>query len=81
MRFTQVMDSGLTREFTGRFLTIKHPDRFAGGIAAADYDGDGDVDLYVVGGHNRPNHLYRNQGDGTFVEVAGKRRPGRHPLG
>ena len=28
------------------------------------------MDLYVVGGRTQPNHLYQNQGDGTFVEVA-----------
>jgi enediyne biosynthesis protein E4 len=40
------------------------------GVAAADYDGDGFVDLYVTayGG----NTLYRNQGDGTFADVTGK---------
>lgn len=37
------------------------------GAAAADYDGDGRVDLYVTayGG----NILYRNRGDGTFEDV------------
>ena len=40
------------------------------GLAAADYDGDGDVDLYVVGGERQPSSLYQNQGDGTFVDVA-----------
>jgi len=37
------------------------------GAAAADYDNDGDPDLYVT--YWGPNLLYRNQGDGTFVEV------------
>ncbi|MBN1660535.1 MAG: VCBS repeat-containing protein [Anaerolineae bacterium] len=38
------------------------------GAAWADYDQDGDLDLYVAR-HNQPNLLYRNQGDGTFAEV------------
>ncbi|MYC75703.1 T9SS type A sorting domain-containing protein [Candidatus Poribacteria bacterium] len=41
---------------------------------AGDFDNDMDVDLYVVRSSsisNFPNYLYENQGDGTFVEVAG----------
>jgi len=37
------------------------------GAAAADYDNDGDVDLFVGG--VRRNTLYRNNGDGTFTDV------------
>lgn len=41
-----------------------------------DFDGDGWLDLYVanyqgmVPGANQPNTLYRNNGDGTFTEMA-----------
>ena len=35
--------------------------------SAADYDGDGDLDLYVV--NYGPNVLYRNNSDGTFTDV------------
>ncbi len=35
--------------------------------AVADYDNDGDVDLFVGG--VRRNTLYRNEGDGTFTDV------------
>jgi enediyne biosynthesis protein E4 len=37
------------------------------GVAAADYDNDGQVDLFVTG--VRGNTLYRNRGDGTFEDV------------
>jgi hypothetical protein len=35
--------------------------------SAADYDGDGDLDLYLS--NYGPNELYRNNGDGTFTDV------------
>lgn len=43
--------------------------RLTKGCSWGDYDGDGDPDLYVsnLGG---PNRLYRNQGDGSFIDVA-----------
>ncbi len=41
---------------------------FSTGCAAADYDNDGDVDLYVL--NYGTNVLYRNNGDGTFSDVS-----------
>lgn len=55
-----------------------------GGVSIFDYDGDGDMDLYLLNGtylegisdpagrvhRNSPNQLYRNKGDGSFTEVA-----------
>jgi hypothetical protein len=38
------------------------------GAAAADYDNDGDVDLFVAG--VRRNLLYQNKGEGSFQQVA-----------
>jgi enediyne biosynthesis protein E4 len=43
---------------------------FGMGAAAADYDNDGWVDLYVTG-VNR-NQLFHNNGDGTFTDVTEK---------
>ncbi len=40
------------------------------GCVAADYDNDGDVDLYVT--NYGKNVLYRNNGDGTFKDVTGE---------
>lgn len=39
------------------------------GAAVGDYDGDGDLDLYVPRALGRPNTLYRNDGGGTFADV------------
>lgn len=41
--------------------------KYATGVAVADYDNDGDMDLYVC--CFGPNVLYRNNGDGTFTDV------------
>ena len=40
-----------------------------GGTAVADYDNDGHQDIYVTNSAG-PNALYRNNGDGTFSDVA-----------
>ncbi|MFQ5463123.1 MAG: FG-GAP-like repeat-containing protein [Phycisphaerae bacterium] len=42
-------------------------DRYCKGVAAGDYDNDGDVDLYVS--NNGPNRLYRNEGNLVFTDV------------
>ena len=39
------------------------------GVAFCDYDRDGDTDIYVANDTVR-NFLYRNNGDGTFTDVA-----------
>jgi hypothetical protein len=44
-------------------------DGFAKGAAWGDYNGDGWPDLYVSNMRG-PNRLYRNNGDGTFTDIA-----------
>ncbi|MCB1019403.1 MAG: CRTAC1 family protein [Bryobacterales bacterium] len=52
----ETQSSGLAQSFYGL------------GAAAADYDNDGDVDLYVTA--YGPDRLYRNRGNCVFEEVA-----------
>jgi len=42
-------------------------DGFGLGVAAADFDNDGNLDIYV--NNYGPNVLYHNNGDGTFQQV------------
>ncbi len=56
LRFVEITeDSGL------------RSDGYGMGVAAADYDGDGWIDLYVT--NLGSNYLWRNRGDGTFEDV------------
>src|SRR3954447_14743124 len=59
MRFTDVTDAAGVQG-----------DGYAMGAAAADFDNDGDVDLFVAG--VRRNQLLRNRGDGRFEDVIGQ---------
>ena len=43
--------------------------RYALGVIAADFDNDGDTDVYVACDMT-PSLLYRNNGDGTFTDIA-----------
>ena len=57
----------------GRFANFSTPsgtaaDSYGMGCAAADYDNDGDRDLFLT--NFGPNALYQNTGDGRFVEVS-----------
>ena len=46
---------------------IGRPPASSLGAVVDDYDGDGDLDLYVAN-DQMPNFLWMNQGDGTFVD-------------
>ena len=70
-RFTEVgVDAGASHAHG--FLKAENPnlENHAGGVAAADYDRDGDIDLYLVTGDITTNRLLRNNGDGSFSDVA-----------
>lgn len=54
-------------DFTAR-AGVGDPEGFGMGAAFADYDADGDLDLYVA--NNGANRLFRNRGNGGFDEVA-----------
>ena len=47
---------------------VYNPDGKGMGLACGDYDGDGDMDIFVCNDQTE-NFLYRNDGDGTFAEV------------
>jgi len=72
-RFVDVtIAAGLTYthgyDYRGGMQDLDQYPLVAGGVAAGDYDGDGWVDLYAVGGDAGRNHLLRNRGDGTFSD-------------
>jgi len=48
-----------------------NPAHAAMSIAVCDYNDDGWQDVYVGNYHLCPNYLWENQGDGTFINVAG----------
>ena len=51
-------------------LALDRGTYWGGGVAAADFDDDGDVDLFVPNDTGVPDQLYRNLGDGRFEEIA-----------
>ena len=61
-----------TRHFNGPTADVLRMFTSGGSSAAAgDYDGDGFEDLFVTDSDNgKLNHLFHNNGDGTFTDVA-----------
>ncbi len=74
--YTQFMQDSLTTPFQVADV-VNTPMRHRGipGVSILDFDGDGDLDVYVTNGPGTANSLYSNQlvetGSMTFVDVAG----------
>ena len=63
---------GITHEFTMPTV-FTETSWIVGGAVAEDFDGDGLIDLYSLQGGTGTNHLYLNNGDGTFTNATGLR--------
>ena len=61
--FTDVTEAANIRDPGGMFLGKGL------GVVAADFNADGNPDLYVAN-DDTPNYLFYNKGDGTFAEIA-----------
>ena len=61
--FTDATDATNIRDPGGMFLGKGL------GVVAADFDADGNPDIYVAN-DDTPNYLFYNKGDGTFAEIA-----------
>ena len=86
LQFTEVTkEAGIDFLYNFGDYTYKNILESSGsGVTVFDYDGDGDMDLYMLNGTylkgisdqegevflNTPNQLYRNNGNGTFSEIA-----------
>jgi hypothetical protein len=80
--FTDVAaESGLTTPmiYGGLFQDTYIIESMGGGVAFFDYDNDGWMDIFIIGGRrleNTPpaatNRLYKNNHDGTFTDVTEK---------
>jgi hypothetical protein len=77
----EAQSRGLTFTFdNGRTDECQLPETMSGGVALLDFDGDGWLDVYAVQGGKFPpppgkvpfgDRLFRNCGDGRFVDATG----------
>ena len=61
--------NGTFTDFSNSSGILNVPAYHGLGVAFADYDNDGDQDIYVANDQDA-NFLFKNHGDGTFEEVA-----------
>jgi hypothetical protein len=72
-RYYEPVPNALFRNDNGTFTDVSSASGIGGSpgkgmaVAFADYDGDGFLDVLVTN-DTEPNFLFRNRGDGTFVE-------------
>ncbi|MCB1608230.1 MAG: VCBS repeat-containing protein, partial [Xanthomonadales bacterium] len=64
------VSAGASAQFRFEFGYVSTRDMMPAGVAAGDIDNDGDIDLIVPQGDFLPVKVLRNQGDGSFVNVA-----------
>jgi hypothetical protein len=62
--------TGISHAFSIVTPNTADPAAMGGGVAAADIDRDGDIDLYFAGGDGAPNALYRNDGNNRYTDIA-----------
>ncbi len=68
--FTDVTtQSGLIHSHSIASEQIREAILISGGGTVADFDRDGDPDIYLEGGGENTNALFRNNGDGTFTDI------------
>ncbi len=63
------LGGGSFRDVAGEAGILAPGGRYALGVVSADFDNDGDTDIYVACDMTA-SLLYRNNGDGTFTDVA-----------
>ena len=79
--FTLLDDEAIGVHFKGKRLTKEKLEALnyssaltqmdaAHGVCAGDYDGDGDLDLFVTNFSHDNNTLYENNGRGFFTDVS-----------